>query len=76
MLTIYFVGAVVCIIIAGVYCERHNVDTANIAPRIFVRSLFWPLMVVSGLVWGAGMALAVIYGHCIATAARERFRRK
>ena len=76
MFITWLVGAVVVIIVAGLYCEVHSVDTATIAPRIFWRSLFWPLFVVNGVIWGLGMALAVIYGHCIAPAVRERFRRK
>ena len=75
MLVIWFVGAVVATIIGGVYCEVNNVNTANIAPKIFLRSLLWPLFVLNGIVWGIGMALAVVYGHCIATAVRERFKR-
>ena len=74
-MVIYFVGVVVAVLIGGFYCERHNVDTASIAPKIFFRSLFWPLFVVNGIIWGLGLALAVVYGHCIATAARERFKR-
>lgn len=76
MFTIYVIGAVVCVLVAGFYCERHGVDTANIGGRIFLRSLFWPLFILNGVIWGLGMAIAVVYGHCIATAARERFRRK
>ena len=75
MLITWFVGAVISIIVAGLYCEVHNVDTSNIAARIFFRSLFWPLFIVNGIIWGTGLAIAVVYGHCIAPAVRDRFRR-
>ena len=70
----YIVGAIVAILVGGVYCERNSVSTANIAPKIFFRSLLWPLFVLNGLIWGLGLALAVVYGHCIAPAVKERFK--
>lgn len=74
MFVTWLIGYAVAVIIAGIYCERHGVDTAAIGGKVFVRSIFWPLFVVNGIIWGLGLALAVAYGHCIAPAARERFK--
>ncbi len=73
-MVIYLVGWLVSVLFAGIYCERNSVNTANIAPKIFLRSFLWPLFVLNGIIWGLGLAFAVAYGHAIAPAVKERFK--